>query len=187
MADSSNISIGIGADTSKLRGDLAVAQAEVRQFGAELRAAAKESLETGDRSKLDELAAKYDASAKKVTDLKGALSSTSAEVKDHHGHLATLSAQLATAQQGMSALHQRVGELGATMQRISTSIFPGFKEIFVAFGAITTVGGIYELVRGAAEWGHNIRATAQELGVSERQLLSWSKAAKLAGADTDNL
>src|SRR5205085_11654174 len=116
----------------------AVAQAEVRQFGTELRAAAKDSLETGETSKVADLATKYDAAAKKVTDLKGAVSSASADIKDHHGHIGALSAQLATAQQAFSGLHQRVNELGASMQRISTSIFPGFKEIFIAFGAIST-------------------------------------------------
>ena len=48
MADNANLTIGIGADTSKLRADLAIAQAEVRKFGTDLRKAATGSLATGD-------------------------------------------------------------------------------------------------------------------------------------------
>ena len=51
MAD--NLTIQIGADTSKLRADLALAQAEVRKLGREMSTMARDASRTGDRSALD--------------------------------------------------------------------------------------------------------------------------------------
>ncbi len=182
MADSS-LTIGLGADSSKLRADLAVAQAEVRQFGNELRAAAKESLATGDKTQVAELAGKYDAATKNVTQLKGALAATNSEVQQHSGHLQTLRGHLDTVHQGFGKLHEGVTRAGAAMSNLATSVFPGFKEI-LALGTIATGAGLYSVVRGAAEWAHGIEATALQLGTSEKMVMAWGKAAKLAGVDS---
>src|SRR5438128_524514 len=67
MAD--NLTISIGADTSKLRADLAVAQAEMRKFGSELKRAAAESLKTGDDSIVRNIAARFEQAKNHVAGL----------------------------------------------------------------------------------------------------------------------
>src|SRR5438093_1529735 len=69
MAGSNALTIAVGADTSKLRADLALAQADLTAFGKELKAAATEARETGDYSKVQELSDRYEDARKSVIGL----------------------------------------------------------------------------------------------------------------------
>src|SRR4051812_11302467 len=75
MANS--LTIGIGADSSKLTADLALAQAKLRDFDKELRDTAK----TGDVGATQEVAAKYEAQRNAVAGMKDELNSARSEAE----------------------------------------------------------------------------------------------------------
>src|SRR5215472_5395494 len=72
MAQSaSNVTISIGADTTKLRADLAVAKTLYRDSLRDLNAAAKDFQTTQDRTRLDQAAAKNAQYGRTVAELTG--------------------------------------------------------------------------------------------------------------------
>src|SRR3954464_12904371 len=79
MADGNQLLIQVGANTDKLRADLALAQADVTAFGKELRTAAQEARDTGDYTKVQELAGKYEDARKSVIGLNGEIRNAKAE------------------------------------------------------------------------------------------------------------
>jgi len=64
-----NLTIQIGADTSKLRADLKLAQVEVQRLNREMTAAARQAAQTGDRSQLDRLSRGADIAARSMANL----------------------------------------------------------------------------------------------------------------------
>ncbi len=76
MALSNNLTVSIGADSSKMRADLALAQARLKEFGREVRLAAEEARKTGDTRHLQAAAARYEALTDRVRGLKRELSQT---------------------------------------------------------------------------------------------------------------
>ncbi len=70
MAENS-LTIAIGADTAKLRADLALAEASIRGLGQQLRAASQAAQKgTGSADTVRDLAAQYDAAARHVARLR---------------------------------------------------------------------------------------------------------------------
>lgn len=78
MAD--NLTVSIGADTSKLRADLSIATQEVRKLKAEMDKASKEFLTTGDRTRVDQLARQLDGATKSAAALNRELAATNKAV-----------------------------------------------------------------------------------------------------------
>jgi hypothetical protein len=70
VARSSNTTVSIGADTSALRADLAVAEARMKSFTQQMREAQKEFLKTGERSGIDKIAPQLDTAARSVSGLR---------------------------------------------------------------------------------------------------------------------
>src|SRR5229473_5006432 len=134
MTDS-NLTISVGADSSKLRADLAVAQAQVREFGSQLRAAAKESLQTGDTSAVAALAGQYDAAVARANGLKAA-------VKGLGEEHAALRSPLAAAGAAFNELRGAAGAFGGAIGTMANSIFPHFKEVL----ALSIAGAAAEFV-----------------------------------------
>jgi hypothetical protein len=171
MAD--NLTISIGADSSKLRADLAVAQAEVKEFGAQLRAAAKESLTTGDTSAVSALAGQYDAAVARANALKGAIKG----VGDEH---AALRSPLAAAAAAFSGVRAAASEFGAAVSNVANSVFPHFKEVL----ALSLAGAAAEFVHLAESSADSIRETqnfAQTVGLTTEQVEALHKVAANAG------
>lgn len=78
MAD--NLTVSIGADTSKLRADLKLAQVQFQELNKQMTAAAKQAAATGDRTQLDKLSKEADAAAKSVAGLNRQLSAANKTV-----------------------------------------------------------------------------------------------------------
>lgn len=70
MSNDSNITIGIGADASKLRAELEIAKAELRKFNTDLNAAARNAVATGDKAGVVAAAEQAALASKRVTELK---------------------------------------------------------------------------------------------------------------------
>jgi hypothetical protein len=68
-----NLSISVRADASKLRADLALAQARVRALGTDLRNAANESLKTGNTAPIRALADGFEQARANVANLRAEL------------------------------------------------------------------------------------------------------------------
>jgi predicted nucleic acid-binding Zn-ribbon protein len=75
-----NLTVSIGADTSKLRADLKLAQVQFQELNKQMTAAAKQAAATGDRTQLDKLSREADAAAKSVAALNRQLSTANKTV-----------------------------------------------------------------------------------------------------------
>lgn len=156
-----NLSISIGADTSKLRADLAVAQAQLREFSKELRTAASESLKGGEDTGIRELAAQYEEAKGKVGELGAALRGAHRVVGNKEPF-----------NTGLTAIRElRTGfvEFGRALTEMADKIFPHFKEVLALSlaGAATELG---HLTHAAAENVNNLEDVASAAGVSTQTL-----------------
>src|SRR5437588_5191177 len=79
MSENLSLTISIGADSTKLRADLEIAKAQVNKFGSELRAAAKQSLTTGDTAAVAGIAGHYEAAAKHASLLKAEIAAANVQ------------------------------------------------------------------------------------------------------------
>lgn len=168
-----SLTIAISADSSKLRADLAVAQAQVSQFAAQLRAAAKDSLKTGDTSGVAALAGQFDAATGRAKNLK-------AEMAAVNGEVLTLSQRL---KEGVHGLEQAAGQFrGGAEGFLGGGLALSGAALGIA--AVTAaVGELYHLASSAAEHAHEITLLSKALGVSAGQVREWTKAAAEAGVE----
>lgn len=146
MAD--NLTITLGADSSKLRADLAVVQAQMRQFGSELRRAAQESLKTGDQSALRGLATQFE-------DARGKAAALTAALKDHTAAHGGFRAALMASGQAFNDIRARAGEFGAALNTTANNVFPHFQTIL----AIGLGAAIVEFTNKVKEANSQIRET----------------------------
>jgi chromosome segregation ATPase len=106
MAD--NLSVTISADSTKMRAQLALAQADLRSYSAAVRAAAEDIKKSGDTSAeqvvaLEKASAGYNRAAREVVNLKGRISELTPQIQ---------SASMAT-QANASAVNANAAALGA--------------------------------------------------------------------------
>jgi hypothetical protein len=160
MAD--NLTIAIGADSTKLRSDLAVVQAQMRQFGTELRRAAQDSLKTGDTSGLASIAKNFEAARVKAGELTAALRTQATEHAGFRGALLRSAEALRGAREHMHAF-------GESARNVGERVFPHFREIL----ALSVGVAIVEFVRKLKEANAEIRETenlAKALGVTNEAM-----------------
>lgn len=173
MAD--NLIISVGADTSKLRADLAIAQAEVRKFGADLRKSASEALVTGDKSGISGIAAQLEQSSGHAAKLKAAMAAANAEGL-------TFSQRL---RESAEHFEKFKGQLGGGLEGLLGNV-PLSGKALGAGAIIAAIGEVANLGLEAAETGHHMEAVALQLGVSTGQIHAWTQAVGRAGVSAES-
>jgi hypothetical protein len=163
-----NIGVSIGADSSKLRADLAIAQAQVRAFGAELRKAASSSLSGGDVSGLQKMAAATQAAEQNVKRLRSTLNSGG-------------SSPFGKTIKDMKMLGEGV-EKGLTA---ITSMRGAFRELGETVGVAFAAEKIIEWTAAAAEGAETIKNLALATGISAQEFAQFSAAEKLVGGNAE--
>ncbi len=175
MADQ-NLTIGIRADASQLRADLAIANAQVTAFGKELRTAATASLATGDTSHVAALAGQFEGAV---------------------AHAKGLKAEIA--ELGSSRIRMGLKETAEDLEKLKGG-FAGGIESFLGGGGLAgglsgkalavagvtaALGELFHLTSEAAERAHQIGTLSAALGVSTGEVKEWSRAANKGGVDAE--
>lgn len=145
MADS-QITIGIRADASQLRADLALVNVQIAELGKQMRALAKEATVTGDTSALQAVAGQYQAASAHAARLGGELKTLSTAHKE-------LVSPMAEAGHALGELRAHFGELGRSLGELAENIFPRFREIV----ALSIGAAAFEFVHLATEAAHGVR------------------------------
>lgn len=171
-----NLAIGIGADTSKLRADLAVAQAQVRQFGKDLRDAASESLRTGDDAGIRNIATGYERARGRVTELGTALRQAHGVVRD--------AALFTSGIKNVGALAQGFREFGGTVRDMADKVFPHFREVF---GLTIAAAGLElgKMIGDSASSVKGLENLAAAIGISTDTLEAFRLAMAKSGIDEE--
>jgi hypothetical protein len=157
MAD--NLTIGIGADSTKLRADLAVAQAALKDFSAQLRQVAQESLKGGDASGIKDVAAAYNQASANVSRLKDQVKQAGTAHKD-------LAAPMSTARNAVNELRTSFGNLGKSVEGLATGVFPRFNAALAALVGAGSVTGLAALFKGSADAVRETENVSKALGVT---------------------
>jgi hypothetical protein len=173
MADQA-LMISVRADTSQLRGDLAIANAQVSAFGQQLRAAAKESLVSGDTSTVATLAGQFEGAVTHAKALKAEIALGAAEVSNFAKRLDEASPRV----------RSLIGQFQGGLAGILSGGGLGGPELAVA-GVVGALGAVVHLATGAAEHAHEITMFAAAIGSSTGQVRAWMKAAADAGVSEE--
>jgi hypothetical protein len=168
MADQ-NLTIGIRADASQLRADLALAQAQMRQAASDLRAVAVEAVRTGDASAVRPLADAFEQ-------IRGKVSSIRTELAAVGGGGAGAFEGLRSAASGLS---RELGPIGALIEAMTT----GLSGLATAAGLAATA--LFEMSKHAAESTRQIENTAADLGLTAEKYESLKFAFTRAGASAE--
>jgi hypothetical protein len=174
MADQA-LMISVRADTSQLRGDLAIANAQVSAFGKELRAAAKDSLQTGDTTGVASLAGQFENAVTHAKSIKAEMALGSAEAL-------TFSQSL---KQGAQGLEQMAGQFRGGAGGFlggGLGLSGGTLAIAATVGAL---GELFHLFTAAGERAHEVGALAAALGASTGEVKSWTDAARRGGVEAE--
>jgi hypothetical protein len=172
MADQ-NLTIGIRADSSQLRADLALVNVQLSELGRQMRAAAKDAFATGDRSGLLPIAGQFEAASAHAKNLKAEIAAGSAEA-------ATFSGRLKEGAQGLEQIAgQFRGGIGGAFGGGANGAALGVAAVVAALGEL------YHLASSAGEHAHEITLLSSALGVSTGQVREWTKAAAEAGVEQD--
>jgi hypothetical protein len=176
MADA--LTFTIGADTTKLRADMAVAQAAVRQLGSQLRAAASESLKTGETSgALQTLAARFETASASVGRLRARLAeargATTAFAQDVKG----VESAVEAGEIGLNRFSHAFGDLRGVIGAIS----PEIRE----FAEVGLVVGLVGAANHAADAIHQLEVQAAALGTTTERLERWNYVAAQAGVSSE--
>lgn len=160
MAD--NLTITIGADSARLRAELAVSESSLRAFTREMNAAANAARRSGsdlDFAKVEQLAAKVEEATANVAKLKTELSTVGEGGLLGHG-----------INEGLKGL----AELSSRM-----------RETAELAGTMFAADKVKEFVTETAELGERTKNQAWAIGLSVQQYAQLSGALQLAGADSD--
>lgn len=174
-----NLTIQVGADTSKLRVDLAKAQDEVKQLGAALRGAAKEANETGDDIGLRHIAAEYDGAVARANALKTRIREVGIAHEELRG-------PLGEAGEALGELREHFNQVGESVNVLAERNFPYFKEIL----AITLAEAGRKLFEFVSETNQEVFDTskkAEALGLKIPQYEALGLVAGKHGLDNDRL
>jgi hypothetical protein len=156
MAQSqASLSISIGADTSKLRADLAVAKTLYRDSLRDLNTAAKEFQQTQDRTRLDEAARRNTAYSKTVSELtsrikeaSAAHNSASVSLTEHIHKLGEFGREAGFAIDGLKALRLGLGAFaGAEVLRGLTDAVKKLEDLDQQAKQTGTTIGTIEALR----------------------------------------
>jgi hypothetical protein len=163
MAD--NLSVSVTADTSELRAQLALAQADLRAFGAETRNLANSIRSGGDAS--GELRAQLEQVAGQFGAAKGQVAGLTAELRDHKS--------------GLDAVKE---SLEGTISPITATV-GGLRELAEIAGVAFVVDRVVEFATEIAELGEKTLNASAALGLSVPKYAQLAAALQLAGADAD--
>ncbi len=176
MADA--LTFSVGADTTKLRADLAVAQASVRQLGSQLRAAANESLKTGETSgALQTLASRFESASASVSRLRSRMAeareATSSFAREAHG----VGEAVEAGEIGLNRFSHAFGDLRGVIGAIA----PEIRE-FAEAGALVALIGAANHASNAI---HQLEVQAGALGTTTEALERWNFVAAQAGVSSE--
>lgn len=172
MAD--NLTVSIGADTSKLRADIRVATEELRKLKQEANAAAREAARTGDRSAVYQYQRQVDAATASLAALRRQAAATNDTIA---------SPAWAAATRGVGALTAELGNLSRGFMGAAGAV-GGMIKAFDLLGK--TVDQVLELMRQSKATGFDPTAikalnevmeeTGSEAGAGNRALINLSQA-----------
>jgi ABC-type transporter Mla subunit MlaD len=170
MAD--NLSVSVTADTSELRAQLALAQADLKAFGAETRKLATDIRGGGDasgvlRSQLEQVAGQFNRAKSEVGGLTNELKKAQNAHNEHAG-----------------AIKKTAEELQGLTAPISGAI-GGFREIAEVAGVAFAVEKIAEFAKEMGELGERTLNMAAAVGTSVEKYSLLTGAISLAGGDAE--
>jgi hypothetical protein len=169
-----NLMISIGADSSKLRAELAVAQSEMRAFSREMNAAANVARKAGDDlsfAKVGQAAAQFEQVTAKVVQLKSAMAEA--------GKPAESLAQMLT---------QGFGRAGAAIREPLDALAmmrSGLRQTAEVAGIVFAVDKVVEWTKRMGELGERTIYMAAATGQTPHQFSLLTGALRLAGGEAD--
>lgn len=181
------LTVQIGADSSKLRADLAAVQDQIKDTAAELRDAAKE-FNAGNISgtQLQEVAGRYEELRGRASGLSAEIRGTGAAAKiaaaETGAWLERVVERLKEAKEAGEHATSSVGGLVSVIARLATNPIALVSAAFVAV-ALAAV----EAAKSAAENAHELTAWANVLGVMPAQTKAWEEAATRASVPAEAL
>ena len=167
-----NLTVDIVANTTKLRTELAKAQADLRQFGKDLRKAT----ESGATTRATELAASYEktrAAAARLTRQLRIVHDTASE-----------EAPWTAATRNVGGLHAAFTRFGRSLTTMADKTFPAWRTALTVSLA-GAAAGVAKLVSSANDSVDSLGDQADALGVSSEFVETYRQIAVKAGAGID--
>lgn len=178
MAD--NLSVSVTADTSELRAQLALAQADLRAFGAETKNLANTIRSGGDaggalRAQLEQVAGQFNKAKSEVGGLTAALREHAAANDNAVGGIAAIRAAFT----GWAASARETREATvSTFEKIQTG--------FLALTGLLAGGALFgEAVRDVIQLDQRVTSLQRTLGLSREAALQTDVALRLIGSSSD--
>ncbi|HKM88757.1 MAG TPA: hypothetical protein VJX48_09140, partial [Xanthobacteraceae bacterium] len=175
MAD--NLSVSVTADTSELRAQLALAQADLRAFGAETRKLASDIRSGGDaggvlRGQLEQIAGQFGAAQKQVASLTNELRKPPA----NDNWLSSVTAGLTNF--GAAAIGAREEVVGS---------FEKIQGAFLALTGLLAGGALFrEIIQDVLQLDERVTSLQRTLGLSREEALQTDVALRLIGKSSDD-
>src|SRR5260370_3276827 len=178
MAD--NLSVAVTADTSALRAQLALAQADLRAFGAETKKLATEIRGGGDasgvlRGPLERVAGQFNRAKAEV----GGLAAELGKARSQHAEHNTI----------LGLARERLAGFGAAAVGAREQLVGSFEKIHGAFLALTGLvagGALFrEAIRDTLQFNGEVIGLVRTLGVEREEALQLTVALRLIGKTTE--
>jgi len=179
MAD--NISVSVTADTSELRAQLALAQADLKAFGAETRKLANDIRAGGDtgnvlRAQLEQAAGQFDKAKAEVTRLTAALRDHRAANDNAVGGIAAI-----------RAAFTGWAPTARTTREETTATFEKIQTGFLALTGLLAGGALFaEAIRDVIQVDERVTSPQRTLGLSREAALQTDVALRLIGKSSDD-
>jgi hypothetical protein len=171
-----NLNITISADTSKLRADLKLAEAALRDLIKQERLLAQEAAKTGERGKLDAITPSVVAAEK-------AVGSFRRELYDSGSAMDVL------AQRSTRRLLTQFNNLGKTTQNIATvvgGLAGGFAGGFLAGAVVKGVQQLSDAIGDVSKELIRVRDLGREIGQKPMVIQAFGEIAKQAGGSAED-
>lgn len=159
-----NLSIHIGADTTKLVADLAKANAEISKFGTALRSAAR----AGDDAGIQRFAASLEGARKDAYDLNQQLRQLHATAREGIGHF--------------SSLTEQIEDLAKSFASVGTGI-SAFETGLAGAGIVELAREIAEQFKAVNEAMQQLQNTARATNFDTTTIATFQEALKETGQD----
>jgi hypothetical protein len=178
MAD--NLSVSVTADTSELRAQLALAQADLKAFGAETRKLASDIRSGGDaggvlRSQLEQVAGQFNKAKSEVAGLTKELSNAA----NDNGPK--------TFFQGLGAAVAGFGKQSAEAREQAVSTFEKIQTGWLALTGLLAGGALFgEAIRDVIQLDERVTSLQRTLGLSREAALQTDVALRLIGKSSDD-
>jgi hypothetical protein len=178
MAD--NLSVSVTADTSELRAQLALAQADLRAFGAETKKLATDIRSGGDasgvlRGQLEQVAGQFNRAKAEV----GGLTAELGKARSQHAEHNTI----------LGLARERLAGFGEAAVGAREQLVGSFEKIHGAFLALTGIvagGALFgEAIRETLAFNGEIIGLVRTLGVEREEALQLTVALRLIGKTTE--